>query len=374
MSGEAGGARRVLLATANPHKVSEIQSVLGGRWHVVPLAPSVAETGSSFEENALQKAVSLRDVTGELTIADDSGIEIDALGGRPGVYSSRWTSEEDWVPKVLRELHGVGMPGRRCRYVCAAAVAFPDGTESVVRAEVEGYVAEHPRGESGFGYDPIMIPSDGDGRTFAEMESSAKHGISHRGRAFVMLEQLLRMNVDQAVAEADPATAEAPAAEGYEHIADAYHYAVPAGTAEDAAAAAEPSAHDGGAALAEGGHGQHADHGEHAAPADHGEQAEHAGHGAAAPHPEGAPDAQPAGVGEWADQTGGDGPVGEGGGGGGGGYPDGPADPAAAGASVPGGDQPGGGPAGGAGGDQASGSDGGGPPHDPESGRPHPSD
>jgi XTP/dITP diphosphohydrolase len=373
MSAEGGGARRVLLATANPHKVVEIQAVLGGGWHVVPLAPAVAETGSSFEENALQKAVSLRDVTGELTLADDSGIEIDALGGRPGVYSSRWTSEEDWVPKVLRELHGVGMPGRRCRYVCAAAVAFPDGTESVVRAEVEGYVAEQPRGEGGFGYDPIMIPSEGDGRTFAEMEGSAKHGISHRGRAFVMLEQLLRMSAHQAVPEPDPLTAEAPSAEGYERLPDAYTYVVPA--ADDAGAASEPAAHaeavvpegDGGAEQAVP--GAPSDQGEHAV---HGEPDD----GAAAAQPE--PEPEPAGVGGWADQTGGGGPdggpAGGEGGGGGGGYPDEPADPAGPGSYAPGGDQPGGGPGGGAGGDQASGSDGGGPTQDPESGRPHPSD
>jgi XTP/dITP diphosphohydrolase len=126
----------------------------------------------------------VRDATGELAVADDSGIEIDALGGRPGVHSARWTDEGDWIPRVLRELDGVPAPGRTARYVCAAAVARPDGSEWVVRGVVEGVIAESPRGEGGFGYDPIVVPVEGDGRTFAELPAAAKHAISHRARAF----------------------------------------------------------------------------------------------------------------------------------------------------------------------------------------------
>jgi XTP/dITP diphosphohydrolase len=183
--------RRVLLATTNPHKVLEVAEILGPVYTVVVQDPEAWETGSTFEANALLKAVAVRDLTGEVAVADDSGIEIDALGGMPGVYSSRWTNEEDWIPRVLRDLHGIPMAQRTCRYVCAAAVAWPDGTEAVVRGTVEGYVAESPRGEQGFGYDPIMIPSEGDGRTFGEMETSAKHEISHRGRAFSALAAVL---------------------------------------------------------------------------------------------------------------------------------------------------------------------------------------
>ena len=337
---ESSGARRVLLATANPHKVVEIQAVLGGAWHVVPFAPAVAETGSSFEENALQKAVALRDVTGELTVADDSGIEIDALGGRPGVYSARWTNEEDWIPRVLRELHGFPMPVRTCRYVCAAAVAYPDGTENVVRAEVKGHIAEHPRGEEGFGYDAIMIPEEGGGQTFAEMEGASKNGISHRGRAFQLLEQLLRVEAAQAVVETDPEAAALPVVEGYDPIPDAYRDLVQGEFAAPADYAGYAPADD----------GARADEGDEVVPA-------------------------VVAAGSWADQSGGGGPVD-----GGGGYPDGPDGPAPV-SWPPGGDQPGGGPAGGAGGaggpggaegDQAGGP--GGAPQEPDPGQPLSSD
>jgi XTP/dITP diphosphohydrolase len=123
---------------------------------------------------------------GEVAIADDSGIEIDALGGAPGVRSARWADEGDWISRVLRELAGVPEAGRGCRYVCAAAAVWPDphAREFVVRGVVEGRVAEAPRGTGGFGYDPIMVPIEGDGRTFAEMSEAEKHALSHRGRAF----------------------------------------------------------------------------------------------------------------------------------------------------------------------------------------------
>ena len=180
------GRRRLLLATANAHKVDEVQSILGGPWLVVARDPAVEETGSTFEENALLKARAVAAVAGELAIADDSGIEIDALGGGPGVRSARWAEVGDWIPRVLRELAGVPAERRSCRYVCAAAAVWPDpqAHEFVVRGVVEGRVAEEPRGTGGFGYDPIMVPSEGDGRTFAEMSAAEKHALSHRGRAF----------------------------------------------------------------------------------------------------------------------------------------------------------------------------------------------
>jgi XTP/dITP diphosphohydrolase len=181
----------LLLATGNAHKVEEIGAILGDGWEVVARDLATEETGDTFEANALLKARALRDDSGEVAAADDSGIEIDALGGRPGIHSARWASEGDWIPKALRELDGVPPAQRTCRYVCAAAVAWPDGREAVVRGVVEGIVAAAPRGDGGFGYDPIVVPVEGDGRTFAEMTPEEKHRISHRSRAFTALVELL---------------------------------------------------------------------------------------------------------------------------------------------------------------------------------------
>jgi XTP/dITP diphosphohydrolase len=175
---------RLLLATGNAHKVEEVQHILGAGVEVVGRDTGVDETGSTFEENALLKARALATSTGELSVADDSGIEIDHLGGRPGVHSARWVDEGEWIPAVLQALDGVAPEGRGCRYVCAAAAVWPDGREEVARGVVEGRVPDAPRGTGGFGYDPIMQPTEGDGRTFAEMSPDEKHAISHRARAF----------------------------------------------------------------------------------------------------------------------------------------------------------------------------------------------
>ena len=182
---------RLLLATGNAHKVEEVAAILGAGVVVEARDPGVEETGATFEENALIKARALAVITGDLAVADDSGIEIDHLGGAPGVHSARWTGEADWIPRVLRELEGVGGPDRGCRYVCAAAAVWPDGREVVVRGIVEGRIADAPRGTGGFGYDPIVVPTEGDGRTFAEMRADEKQAISHRARAFRALAELL---------------------------------------------------------------------------------------------------------------------------------------------------------------------------------------
>src|SRR5690606_24069323 len=170
-AGTGAVSARIFLATGNPHKVEEVQHILGPAWRVEGRDPGVEETGETFEENALIKARAVAAATGEVAIADDSGIEIDALGGAPGVRSARWAAEGDWIPRVLRELEGVPDERRTCRYVCAAAVVWPGPAprEMVVRGTVEGVVAHAPRGTGGFGYDPIMVPVEGDGRTFAEM-------------------------------------------------------------------------------------------------------------------------------------------------------------------------------------------------------------
>lgn len=190
---------RLVLATGNAHKVAEVAVILPD-WEVVAVDPDVEETGTTFEENALLKARAVAQATGELAVADDSGIEIDALGGRPGIHSARWTVQSDWIPRVLREVAEAVGPGppsdgdRSCRYVAAAAAVWPGpaGHEVVVQGTVEGRLALAPRGTGGFGYDPIMVPVEGDGRTFAEMSEAEKHEISHRGRAFRALAAELR--------------------------------------------------------------------------------------------------------------------------------------------------------------------------------------
>lgn len=181
---------KLLLATGNAHKVDEVVAILGSRYDVVAHEPGVEETGDTFEANALLKARAVRDATGELAVADDSGVEVDALDGAPGIRSARW-AQGDEVGALLRALDGVPVERRGCRYVCAAAVARPDGSEAVVRGTVEGTVAEAPKGSGGFGYDPLVVPAEGDGRTFAEMTAAEKHAVSHRARAFRALVPLL---------------------------------------------------------------------------------------------------------------------------------------------------------------------------------------
>jgi XTP/dITP diphosphohydrolase len=180
------------LATGNPHKVDEIAAILGGAVALSALDTGVEETGSTFEENARLKARAACSAAGGLSLADDSGIVIDALGGAPGVHSARWTDEGDWIPRVLRELDELDPSRRTARYVCIAVAAWPDGRVVARDGVVEGRIAPAARGVGGFGYDPIFIPLEGDGRTFAEMSAAEKHALSHRGRAFrALLDELM---------------------------------------------------------------------------------------------------------------------------------------------------------------------------------------
>ena len=150
--------------------------------------PDVTENGSTLEENARIKARALADALGLLAIADDTGLEVDALGGAPGVYSARYAgagaSYDDNVAKLLHELDGVLPPARAARFATVAMARWPDGRETVARGEVEGVITDAPSGRAGFGYDPVFVPLEGDGRTFAEMAPDEKHAVSHRGRAF----------------------------------------------------------------------------------------------------------------------------------------------------------------------------------------------
>jgi XTP/dITP diphosphohydrolase len=153
--------------------------------------PDVEETGSTLEENARIKASALADALGTLAIADDTGLEVDALDGAPGVYSARYAGAgatyDDNVAKLLRELEGVYPALRTARFATVAVAHWPDGHELVERGEVEGVITAAPAGHNGFGYDPVFVPTEGDGRTFAQMAAAEKHALSHRGRAFTAL-------------------------------------------------------------------------------------------------------------------------------------------------------------------------------------------
>ncbi len=181
---------RLVLATANRHKAVEIEDVLGGLgFELVPRpadVPDVDETGTTLEENARLKAAALVDATGAAAVADDTGLEVEALGGEPGVYSARYAGEdatyEDNCRKLLVALEGES--NRRARFVTVALVRFPDGREVLAEGEMTGVICEAPRGSNGFGYDPVFVPDAGDGRTYAEMTTAEKDALSHRGRAF----------------------------------------------------------------------------------------------------------------------------------------------------------------------------------------------
>jgi XTP/dITP diphosphohydrolase len=154
-------------------------------------APDVEETGTTLEENARIKARGVGDALGMLTVADDTGLEIDVLDGAPGVYAARYAGEHatyaDNVAKVLAALDGVPALKRTARFATVVVARDPGGDELVVRGEVEGLIAIEPRGRGGFGYDSVFEPIEGDGRTFAEMTPDEKHVLSHRGRALRVL-------------------------------------------------------------------------------------------------------------------------------------------------------------------------------------------
>jgi XTP/dITP diphosphohydrolase len=195
---------KFVLATANAGKAREIADVLRGAGvddlELVPRpdgVPEVEETGITLEDNARLKAVALCEATGLPAVADDTGLEVDALGGAPGVWSARYAGEDatyaDNVQKLLRELQGVPTERRTARFSTVALVRWPDGREVAAIGEVEGDIVDEARGGEGFGYDPVFRPTEGDGRTFAEMTPTEKHAVSHRGRAFRTLADGLRV-------------------------------------------------------------------------------------------------------------------------------------------------------------------------------------
>jgi len=188
---------RLVLASANPDKVAEMELLLKGVAEVLPRPPDlpdVVEDGDTLEANARLKAVAVCSATGLAAIADDTGLFVDALGGHPGVRSARFAGEDadyaDNLAKLMADLDGVVPAKRTARFRTVALVRYPDGRELVATGTVEGRIAETPSGERGFGYDPVFIPVEGDGATFAEMGDD-KHSYSHRGRALRALVSML---------------------------------------------------------------------------------------------------------------------------------------------------------------------------------------
>lgn len=192
-----------VLATANPDKAREIVALLARVAPDVEVearpadVPDVPEVGETLEDNARMKAVALAAATDQPAIADDTGLHVDALDGAPGVHTARYAGEgatyADNVAKLLDELSGVPLERRVARFATVAIARWPDGLEVAALGEVEGVITTGARGEGGFGYDPVFVPLEGDGRTFAEMSEDEKHTLSHRARAFGTLGQGLRV-------------------------------------------------------------------------------------------------------------------------------------------------------------------------------------
>lgn len=193
---------RLIFATNNQHKLQELRQIAGGKLDIVGLAEigchdEIPETGLTLTENALQKARYVHEKFGCACFADDTGLEVDALGGAPGVYSARWAANElgldhpDSERNVALMLERMeGRSDRSARFRTAIALITADGSEYVVEGVVEGEIADARHGEGGFGYDPIFTPQ-GWGKTFAEATADEKNAVSHRGRATQALARLL---------------------------------------------------------------------------------------------------------------------------------------------------------------------------------------
>lgn len=189
---------RIVVATHNPGKVPEISALLGGDYEIVTAGqlnlPEPDETETTFAGNAMLKARHAAERSGEVSLADDSGLSVAALDGAPGIFSARWARPgKDFavaMTKVEQRLEEIGATDRTAWFTSALAVAWPDGPCVVVEGVVDGHLTFPPRGDRGFGYDPLFIPQGGD-LTFGEMEPAAKDAISHRTRAFEKLRAVL---------------------------------------------------------------------------------------------------------------------------------------------------------------------------------------
>lgn len=189
---------RLVVATHNPGKARELAEILDGRFELVAAGelglPEPEETEQTFQGNALLKARAAAEASGLIALADDSGLSVKALDGAPGIYSARWAGpSKDFamaMKKVEERLEEVGAEDFSAWFTSSLAVAWPGGPAVVVEGRVDGVLTFPPRGDQGFGYDPIFIP-DGFTQTFGEMEPATKDGMSHRARAFVKLKAAL---------------------------------------------------------------------------------------------------------------------------------------------------------------------------------------
>ena len=190
----------LVIATSNQHKLKEFKAILKGFPLTIlslkdfPDIPAVVEDGKSFYENALKKALTVARHTDKITVADDSGIEVDALDGKPGVYSARFAGEdatdEANNTKLLKELEGVSSDKRVACFTCVLVIAQPDGDTAFVEGACRGTIIHEARGEYGFGYDPLFLVPEYD-KTFSEITPEEKNKISHRARALQKLLELL---------------------------------------------------------------------------------------------------------------------------------------------------------------------------------------
>lgn len=190
----------LVLATRNRHKSAELLMLIGDPRITIrtldefPDAPDVVEDGDTCEANAVKKACAIAEYTGLPAVADDTGLEVDALGGRPGVYAARYAGEhatyDDNCRKLLLELTGVSPAQRTARFLTVAAIALPSGRVRVVQGVLDGVIAEEARGTLGFGYDPVFIVPEL-GKTLAQLSADEKNTISHRAKAFTQARDLL---------------------------------------------------------------------------------------------------------------------------------------------------------------------------------------
>ena len=193
--------KKIILASNNKGKIAEVKEILKDmNVEVISMKEAgldvdIEENGSTFEENALIKAEAIMKMTGEITIADDSGLEVDYLNKEPGIYSARYmgedTSDDRKNNAIIQRLEGVKGTDRSARFVCAMAVVFPDGKNIIARGTMEGLIADKPMGENGFGYDPIMYLPEYQ-KTSAQLSSEEKNKISHRGKALEKLKTQLQ--------------------------------------------------------------------------------------------------------------------------------------------------------------------------------------
>jgi XTP/dITP diphosphohydrolase len=191
----------IVLATRNPDKGRELGALLGGigirirTLEDFPTAPEVEEDGTTCEANALKKAREIARATSIPAVADDTGLEVDALEGRPGVYAARYAGEratyEDNCRKLLTELAGVPLVNRKARFLTVAAIAFPSGDVHVTQGSLEGLITEQPIGDRGFGYDPVFFVPEFN-KTLAQLTIKEKNRISHRAKAFAQMRDWLK--------------------------------------------------------------------------------------------------------------------------------------------------------------------------------------